>query len=162
MSVLLKLDILLFQLVDVAGAIHYQRENIRFHRFLAEIIGPKRDGLDRILPVIVASNHNHLGARCDREDLFQGGQALADAAGVGGEAEIEGYHHRLVASEVGDGLFPIARYQDLKVIKTPSQLALQATSSSTINRCLLKSATNYLTVGCLFLICDQLDVAFTG
>jgi hypothetical protein len=90
-----ELAIFHFERVDMQRAGDHQLQHVGFERLLEEIVGAKVDRLDRVRAVEIAGDDDHLGERCQRQDLLQRGQTLGGAVHVGRQSEVEQHHRRL-------------------------------------------------------------------
>ena len=108
------------------GAIHDQAQDFQFQWLGAEIVGAAADGLDRVVTVAVAGDHDDLGVRCVLQDFHDGGEALGGAGGVGRQAQILQHHRRLMAAQQGERGRPVTGHDYVVILEAPAQLSLQA------------------------------------
>ena len=112
-------------LVQLEGAADDQAELIDVDRLLVEIIGARRDRPQRAFARAVARGDDHLGVGLQRQDRLERGEALADAVGIGRQAEIERDHRRLGRAQQIDRRVAVRGDQHLVIVIGPAQLALQ-------------------------------------
>ncbi len=117
--------VLFLEAVDLEGALHEQAQHVGVHGLLVEIVGAHAHGLDGVLLVELAGDHDDLGAGGQPQDLEQGGEALRDALGVRRQAEVLQHHRRLVAAQGRQRARPVGRGNDLVIVEAPLELLLQ-------------------------------------
>ena len=98
-----ELPILGLERVNLIGALHDQLQRVDVDGLLIEVVGAEADGLDGVALVAVARDDDDLRERRELQNLAQRGEALADAAVVGRQAEILQHDGRLVAAQLVDG-----------------------------------------------------------
>ncbi len=117
--------VLLLEVVDLERALHQELEHVGVDRLLVEIVGPKADGLDRVLLVELPGHHDHLGGRGDLQGLEQRRHALGHTLGVRRQSEVLQDDGRLVSPHRSNRRGSVASGDDFVTVKAPLELLLQ-------------------------------------
>ena len=84
-----------FQFREAECPIYHKGEDVGIQRLLVEVAGSHAYGLDGVFLVFPPSHHDHFGHGRQAKDIFQQGETLSGAAGVGWQAKIQRHHFRL-------------------------------------------------------------------
>ena len=117
--------VFLLQPVQVQAAFDDGAQHLDLDRFFAEIIGAGGDGAQRVLALAVAGDDDDFRLWGDPQHVGQGGEAFADAVGVGRQAEIHDGDRRAFAFHQHHGLRPRVRHQHLAGGKRPAVLGAE-------------------------------------
>ena len=118
--------VLRLERVHVKGPLDDQNQDVGVDRLLVEIVGPAADRPHGVVEVAVARDHNDFRVRCERENLLERRESLADALGVGRQPEVLQNDRRLVTAHLGDCRWPVGREGDFVVVEAPAKLTLDA------------------------------------
>ena len=121
-----ELPILGLERVNLIRALHDQLQRVDVDGLLIEVVGAEADRLHGVALVAVPRDDDHLRERRELQNLAQRGEALADAAVVGRQAEVLQHDRRLVAAQLVDRRRAIGGRDDFVVLEAPAQLALNA------------------------------------
>ena len=74
--------VFLLQVVQAERTLDGQQQELGFEGLGEEIVGTQFDRAQRVGPVVLAGEDDHLGVRRDRQDLFEQSEALGRRIGV--------------------------------------------------------------------------------
>jgi hypothetical protein len=77
--------VLLLQFMKAVGALDRQAEHLDLEGLGKEVVGAEGDRAQRVGAVVLAGEHDDLGVRRQRQDLFEQLEAFGDRIGSGGK-----------------------------------------------------------------------------
>ncbi len=115
----------MLELEDLVGAVDDELQYVSVHRLLVEVVGAEADRLDRILLVAMTGHDDDLRRRREAQHLLERRKPLGHAFGVGRQAEVLEHDGRLVPAQLRQCGIAVLGDEDIEVLETPPQLALQ-------------------------------------
>jgi len=117
--------VLLLQLVQAQRAFHRQHQHVGVDRLGQEVVGAHADRAQRVALVVLAGEHDDLGAGLQLDQFLEQLEALGDRVLVRRQAQVHRDHRRLVAAELQHGAGGVVGRDRLEAVHRPLELLLQ-------------------------------------
>ena len=96
----LQTPVLGLQFEQPERAVNRQSQQLRLEGLGKKVVGPQRNGAQRIRLVVLAGEHDHLDVGVQRQQLLQQAKAFADGIRVRRQPQVHGDHRRLMPPEL--------------------------------------------------------------